>query len=84
MEKKYSQNFDDKNSLYILIYNFIANNNFFINGDPPSSISKNNVRNYIKFSSVFVNKKPINKPNYKVSDGDEILLADIDITITCR
>ena len=83
-KNKTYQEFNEKNSIYHLIYNYIVRTMLEFNGKKIKDLSKNNVQKFIKEEGVILNYQSIKYPTSKISDGDRIEIPSYDINFICQ
>lgn len=83
VSRKSTQEFNEKNSIYFVIFNYIVRNSIQFNGRYPSDLSKNHVKKYIEDYGVILNSNKIFSSTTKIEHNDEIVLDAFAITFTC-
>jgi hypothetical protein len=78
------QEFNSRNSLYQILYNYIKKNLKEFQSQKTSDLTKGNVKRYIEVYGILLNKNcKIRKPNAKIADGDFIEIPELDIQFGC-
>lgn len=78
------QEFNEKNSIYYVIYNYIVRTQCEFMDKKINDLSKNNVKKIIEEEDVIFNSIYIHNPTTKVSDGDQIEIPIYKINFVCR
>lgn len=85
MEKNITyQEFNKKNTIYQLIYNYICRSKIEFNGKKIEDISKIYIQKFIQEEGVLLNHQIIKKHRCKVNNGDKIEIPSYQISFICR
>lgn len=77
------QEFNQKNSLYIVLHNYIVRKGIELNGVRGENVTKTNVKKYIWRQGSFVNSKKTYNDTFKIEDRDRVEVATLGIDIIC-
>lgn len=78
-----TQEFNERNLICHVVFNYLRRTQKFFDGKNINDLSKNQVKKYIEEHGVLLNYTKIYTPTFKITDGDEIEIPDINLKFTC-
>lgn len=79
-----SQQFNQKNSLYLILFNFIITNDIDFKKNQETDLSKKEVKRYIEKDGVLVNSKLVYNPTFKIENNDLVQIRKKGIEFKCE